>query len=915
MYASSQNVLDVFGYMNADSSVNTKSTVDGGVTMMALAMAGTDIGRNLARFEDADVTGNVFMAAGGLSGANELDLVGTFLGGTYADVESNITGDVTMITAVGVNGDNEATIIYGNVGVTSGGGQINMLAGISGANDLYVEGGITHTSDIGHGIFMASVFENNELDLIHATVGAYSADGITMGAGTDNWAKITASTVYGSISQSAGTTNYLGIDPSTVTGNVTMTSVLGGGITCSEGWTMDGGNLLELFGATAGSALTNNVIQSGIGGNVVMDANIAGSTLAYGANLAEIWMAGITGSLNMTSVYGVNGGNVLALEGGIGAIGGTGTIVESYIGGLTMTSSGVTAGATGGDNQAYIDLANVNGNVVMTAGGTGADNILEVTGGFDGFGVTYTSDITGGVNMTSAAGSNGLTFAHATVGAGITMTANQGINLAIINDSVITGPISQSGIVNTLWIDPSTVNGSVGMTGGLNTFVLEDSTVIGNVSMFSNGLGNILGMFDSGLTAGNVTMTSSIGGNTFGFGTNGAQYTSVGAESFPVLPSNGFSHIWNNVIMTAGISGASGGDNIMGQFGTIDGSVVMGATADGDNELGIGGSASGGVTLTSVITNGLSMTTVTGENTLVVAPYASISGGVTMWTGITGHSDLRVYATSSIEGGIVTGNGNDDFWIGGSVTGGLSSGIGNDDLTIYAGATVGGDINMGAGDNHIILDGGLMPFNGTGATFTFSDINTDGATGTVGITGTVGTQTMVISDGFGTVGSTMTVDSSVEGIVFNELNTEVYGTLNTENGVEGVTGTINVFDVSGATFGTLIDANNMSNSWDLMETGGLTGAIEIFANDGMTGGHEVTLVDNYIGLDLDSWSHNGVVLNIVGDSSITLTWDSVAGAYTGTDPEGAGSGFRTWTLDDAGTKTELKLSVAFTATP
>jgi hypothetical protein len=515
--------------------------------------------------------------------------------------------------------------------------------------------------------------------------------------------------------------------------------------------------------------------------------------------------------------------------------------------------------------------------------------------------------------MTSAAGSNGLTFAHATVGAGITMTANQGINLAIINDSVITGPISQSGIANILWIDPSTVNGSVGMTGGLNTFVLEDSNVIGNVSMFSNGLGNILGMFDSGVTGGNVTMTSSIGGNAFGFGDTGAHYNPAGVESFPVIPDFGFSHIYGNVSMTAGITGATGGDNRMAQFGTINGSVVMGATADGDNELGIGGSASGGVTLTSVITNGLSMTTVTGENTLVVAPYASISGGVTMWTGITGHSDVRVYATSSIEGGIVTGNGNDDFWIGGSVTGGLSSGIGNDDLTVYAGATVGGDINMGAGSNTIVLDSGLMPFYGTGATFTVSDINTDGATGTVGITGTVGTETMIISDGFGTVGSTMTVNSSVETIVFNELNTEVYGTLDTVNGTVGVTGTINVFDVSGATFGTLIDANN-STSWDLMDQGGITGGFEIYANDGMTGGHEVTLVDNYTNLDLTAWTdHNAITLNIVGDDNnpVTLTWNGTA--YTGTDPEGAGT--RTWTLDDADSKTSLKLSVAFTATP
>jgi len=660
-------------------------------------------------------------------------------------------------------------------------------------------------------------------------------------------------------------------------------------------------NTLRVNGLEVDGVYTKSNV--GVTGNAGVGVTMATIGTTNGANLAVFTNTDVHGHIVM-DVSGSSGSNDLSL------IGFTSAMESDIYGNVNMTT-GVTAGGNG-NNTFGITYGNVHGNVIMDANGLAGGNLLTVRGG-----ITFTSDITGGVNMDSAHGTNLLGFNRATVGAGVTMTAALGLNIAIIEDSVITGPIYQSAAIsNFLWIDPSTVNGSVGMTAGIaNTFVLDDSTVVGSVSMFANEIGNIFGMIDSGITAGNVTMTSTKGGNTFGFGTDGAQYAAVGAESYPVLPSNGFSHIYGNVSMSAGISGASGGDNIMGQFGTINGSVVMGATADGDNELGIGGSASGGVTLTSVITNGLSMTTVTGDNTLVVAPYASISGGVTMWTGtgtgVTGHSDLRVYATSSIEGGIVTGNGNDDFLIGGSVTGGLSSGIGDDDLTVCAGATVGGDINMGAGDNHIILDGGLMPFNGTGATFTFSDINTDGATGTVGITGTVGTQTMIISDGFGTVGSTMTVDSSVETIVFNELNTKVYGTLNTENGTPGVTGTINVFDVSGATFGTLIDANNMQNSWDLMETGGLTGAIEIFANDGMTGGSEVLLVDNYIGLDLDSWSHNGVVLNIVGDSSLTLTWNGTA--YTGTDPEGAGSGFRTWTLDDASTKTELKLSVAYTA--
>jgi len=352
--------------------------------------------------------------------------------------------------------------------------------------------------------------------------------------------------------------------------------------------------------------------------------------------------------------------------------------------------------------------------------------------------------------------------------------------------------------------------------------------------------------------------------------------------------------------MTAGITGGSGGNNRMAQFGTINGSLVMGATADGDNELGIGGSASGGVTLTSVITNGLSMTTVTGDNTLVVAPYASISGGVTMWTGIgtgvTGHSDLRVYATSSIEGGIVTGNGNDDFWIGGSVTGGLSSGIGNDDLTIYAGATVGGDINMGAGDNHIYLDSGLMPFNGTGATFTFSDINTDGATGNVGITGTVGTETMIISDGFGTVGSTMTVDSSVETLIFNTAGTDVAGALITSAVGNGVTGS-NVFDVSSiAANGTLIDASGLT-SWDILgATGGGDGDLSIIGNAGWTGDalQSVTLVDNFT-VDISAWANHDNIDLQIGANHVAMTWDAGDDRY-----EGIAVDSRTWTLDESG---------------
>jgi hypothetical protein len=258
-----------------------------------------------------------------------------------------------------------------------------------------------------------------------------------------------------------------------------------------------------------------------------------------------------------------------------------------------------------------------------------------------------------------------------------------------------------------------------------------------------------------------------------------------------------------------------------------------------------------------------------------------------MMTGVSGTSALTVASTSSIAGGIVTGDGNDYLDVYGNVSGGISTGLGDDDLDVFAGATLTGTINMGAGDNVIHLGGEFAPTYLAGTTYMFSDIDTGAVAGaSVDISGTSGAnEILLITDGFGTSGSTMTVEGSVETLMFNEAGTTLAGNLDTANGSAGITGTVNVFDASGLTGGdALINANGVS-SWDVMASGGNTGSVELIGNSLMTGGTDVTLVDNYNNLDLGAWNHSDISLALEDASgavvsTVTLTWQA-AGDYAG----------------------------------
>jgi hypothetical protein len=724
-----------------------------------------------------------------------------------------------------------------------------------------------------------------------------------------------------------------------------MTSALGGAI-LGFGVTMDAANLLQLTGATAaGTTLTYGIDQSGIGGNVIMNANIAGAAGATALNFADIDMAGITGSLSMTSVYGVMGGNTMLLSGGTGMSGGTGTIVESYIGGLSMVSSGVAVGATGGDNVANIDLSDVRGNIVMTAGGTGADNELEVTGGTNGFGVTYTSGISGGIAMTSALDANGLALSLGTVGAGITMDAGTS-NWAKLTASTVTGGISQTaGTWNFLNIDPCTVTGDVVLTSLLGGYTgspagsapLQDATDAASLpydrlvrSGSQEDTGNYVELLGAtaGTTSDNTVSQSLVGGNfivnanlagdtgaaaanylninmggitgylsmTSVYGVAGGNYLELAGG---IGASAGISTIVESYIggltmdSRSGITGGTGGDNNANiNLSDVRGSIVMSASGiDADNRLWVDGGTDGaGVTAMSSITGGVSMTSALGINTLNL-DFATISGGLNIENGTTGVlNSISEGANASIAGGITTGIGDDWLWLFGTVSGGISTGIGDDYLQVYS--SISGDIDMGAGDNQLNLNGFA------GATFTFSSIDTGGATGSSVAIGASGlTENLFITGSFGSAGATMYVENTIDQLTFVGSTAgaiQIAGDLITVNGA-----TVNTLDMDALTTSgsTLITANS-ATTWDILDATG--GVFNLIGTDdvGVAAGNVFNIVSGGQAINLTNWD----------DGTLTITGiDFSVGATVGVHFQDTGTGYKavadghTWQLTSTNT--------------
>jgi hypothetical protein len=260
-----------------------------------------------------------------------------------------------------------------------------------------------------------------------------------------------------------------------------------------------------------------------------------------------------------------------------------------------------------------------------------------------------------------------------------------------------------------------------------------------------------------------------------------------------------------------------------------------------------------------------------------------------MTAGTTGHNDLRVNATSGITGGVVTGASHDDFWILGTVGGGINSGAGDDDLAVYGGGIVHGTVNMGAGANAINLENSVL---GVGTTFAFDTINTSGATGWVDVFGTAAVENMFISSGFGSAGSTMTVDANVDTMTF-------VGVSGTSIGIAGALDTSavaggNALDARGLTGGNTLIAASGTTTWDIMDTDVGTD-LDILANAGTANLQSISLVTG-VSMNLDTWTRSGAAL------TLSLS-DGVSGQFlwTGAQYEtGVLANGENWALDDNG---------------
>ena len=880
------NTLTVNGGIDGFGAV-IQSDITGGISMEA------DNGLNFASINIGTVGSDVIM----LALTDNTLLVTGYVDPIEAVTKSTIGGNVLMITNTALGtGNNTAVITYGDVT----GNVTLAANGLSGDNSLTVTGylstlGAVTTSNIGGGIIMnaynggVNTTGNNTLAIDMTTVGSIAPLGVAMTAAVNNNAHITNSTVNGLIAMTAVTgTNTLIIDPSTVNGSATMNAAINNDLTVL-GAINGAGNVIESVitgdvGMIAATGANNATLtMSDINGNVSMTAgtdnimNITGTIDGFG----NVITSDIGGSVDMTANTGSNTlilamatiGSTVTMNTAVdntlivsGAIDGFGNVIESVI------NTNVTMNAPG-TNNATLTMTDVNGNVAMTAG---TDNSLNVTGAVDGFGAVITSDISGSVTMDAATGGNSLGLTMATTGSSVTMNAALD-NLATITDSAVGGDVAMTaGGNNTLMIDPSSVAGHVAMTA--TGAVAGDNTlnVIGAVDGISglvipSSIGTYIDMeafngsnsatIDKATVGGAVTMNT----NSSAFGNNGL--TVIGYTDSLGYVSK--STIGGNVSLTTD-SFISGGDNTVAiNIGDVTGSVNLDSIAGalGNNSLTLTGTVDtfGVVTKSTIggdaFLRTAATTLATGNNTVDIL-NGDVTGNVTLdssllFPSFAGDNSLTV--TGDTLGGVSTSN------IGGGVS--MTDHAGDNTLAFNL-ATVGAGIGLTAdtGDNIVDINASAITGN---VVLTATLGNNTGVNPVVGVKITASTITGSVNMTAGGT-NTLTIDpSTVTGdVTQNSTGASGSNNLTVIGIVDGGTGAVTP-SVIGGNVGLTSAANvvGTGNNIIIITDGNVVGNVALDAN-GTAGGNSLTVTGSNVAAVITPSTISGsVIMNAANDSN------------------------------------------------
>jgi fibronectin-binding autotransporter adhesin len=822
--AGTYNTLDVLGAMDGTGAIIESST--GAVMMTATT------GYNDANITMSDVNGSFAQTAGT---DNFLDVLGA-IDGFSSVQESTIGGAVTMIAGTDVLniGNNTATVTMGNVL-----GAFSQTAGVLGGNNsLTVLGAdASNTSDITGSVNQTAAVGDNTLDLTFGTIGAGATMLATLGSNT---AAISDSTVTGVISQTAGTFNSLTIDPSMVNGSVSQTAGTY--------------NTLDVLGANAGGVITESLVTGAVS-----------MTAVTGYNDANITMSDV-GSVTQNAATN-NNLDVL------GAMDGTGAIIESSTGAVIMT-------ATTGINDANITMSDVNGSFAQTAG---TDNFLDVLGAIDGFSSVQESTIGGAVTMIAG-----------------TDVLNIGNNTATVTMGNVLGAFSQTAGVlggnNSLTVLGADASNTSDITGSVN-----QTAAVGN---------NTLTLGFATLGSANLSAVAPVYGNTV---TVDDASTITGALNTTSLDDS-LTINGDSVLTVGSINTLGGNDNLtVTGTATVVGNVDMG---DGDDALNViaGATLTGNVqasgtklTVAGVVGGSVTMTASAGSNQLDLNG-ATVASGVTMSATAGNVSTVNVDGASSITaGGITTGAGDDLVNVDGIVTGNIATAAGNDTLNVNATGIVTGNVDMGDGTDVVnVIAGGTL----TG------DVQAEGIKLTVTgiVSGAVSMNAAAGSNELDLVGAVIANGVTMAATAGNvsTVNVDAASTI-TANGITTGAGD-DLVNVDGIVTGNIVTAAG-NDTLNVHATATITGNIDMGAGDDTLNVFAGSTITGTIDMG-DGNNTVNAIGGTMGDITITVTTGSnllnLVGATTGNITLTTTTGNNDMTLD--ATATGAGSAVTMTAT-
>ena len=843
-------------------------TVGTNLTVNTDIVATGDLAVNGGDFTTTAVTFNILNGTAttiNFGGAGTAIAIGAATGTTNIkhnlDVDGDVNidgGDLTVGTATFNLADTTATTInFGgastafNLGASAGSLTTFTLGNVTNSGNIFkvrstTAGTIYYTTDVTTGGVEAwqSVTGTVKIGASGTITLGTSASATTttvIGGGiTGNTLKI-AGTTAGTVNLTTDVTTGIANIVTSVTGNINI----GGAATTVNIGTTGGNSIVEVRGASSGSATIRTsagVTTANVFNTVTTTGNLFGE--ATSANIAT--SAATASTLTFGAAFTANVFKINSIAAG------TITLSSDVTTGIVNLYTGVTTGtvnlATGGASTTNIGGAAA----VLNVGTTSGDSIIELranattgtatlrtsAGGLTA-NVFNTVSTTGnlfgvatGVNVgTSAATLSTLTFGPAITGnifkigsvAAGTINLTSDVTTGIVNayTGVTTGTINlATGGASTTNIGGAAAIVNIGTTGGDSILEVRGNATTGTATIRTN----------TGATTANVFDTVATTGNLFGVGTTVNVGTSAAAASTLTFGPA----ITGNIFKIGSV--AAGTINLTSDVTTGIVNAYTGVTT-GTVNIATGGASTTNIGGAAAVVN----IGTTGGNSILEVRGNATTGTATIRTN-TGATTANVFDTVATTGNV--------FGVATAVNVGISA------------ATL-STLTFGPA-----ITGNIFKISGTaGGTI---NLTTDVTTGTVNAWQSVTGTTKIGASGTVQLGTSATAVTTVQvggAITGNtiKINGTAAGTVTVSSDV--TTGQVDLF--AGVTTGTLNLATGGASTVNIGGTGSTTNIKQLTLT--------TNLAVQYGGTGLNTITTNGVVYGN-GTSAVGVTAASVPGS-------------------------------------